>query len=97
MLKVVIKPFFRIKDILGKPLLEMEVAEGTTVGELLVHLVEAHGPKLERELIDSENGRIKSSYAILINGKISTQFPEGLHLSLKDGDIISIMIISAGG
>ncbi len=97
MLRIAIKPFFRIKEIIGKALLEMEVTEGTTVNELLIHLIEAYGPEFERELVDSEKGGIKSSYAILINGKISTQFPEGLHISVKDSDIISIMIISAGG
>ena len=94
---VAIKPFLRIQEIIGKPLLEMDVAEGTTVNELLMQLVEAYGPEFERELFDSEKGGIKSSYAILINGKISTQFPEGLYISVKDSDIISIMIILAGG
>lgn len=94
---VAIKPFFRIQEIIGKPLLEMDVAEGITVNELLMQLVEVYGPELERELSDFKKGRIRPPYTIWINGKMSTQFPEGLDTPLKDKDIISIMIVLAGG
>ena len=44
-----------IKEIIGKTLLEMEVAEGTTVNELLMQLAEAYGPELETDVHLIEN------------------------------------------
>ena len=97
MISVEVKPFFDIKEIIRKPHLEMEVEEGTTVEGLLMQLVETYGPELRKVLIDPETGEIESHYMILINGKGTFQFPEGINMSLEDGDVISILMFLTGG
>ena len=95
MITVQVKSF--IKEIIGKPYLEIEVEEGTTAKQLLIQLVQNQSPKVRNNLFNPETGEIYPHYMILINGKETFRLPWGIHTPLKSGDVVSILIFLAGG
>ena len=68
--------------------------QGDTVEELLANLnSQYHGIK---EMLYDEEGRIKPSFSLFVNGKI-VKIIKKEKILLKDGDEILIMQLIAGG
>jgi molybdopterin converting factor small subunit len=68
---------------------------GRTVSNLIEHIVDRYGPKVRKFLLD-KSGRLDISFQVLLNGKewISRKKMKRI---LKDGDIVRIMMLVAGG
>ena len=94
---VEVKPLFKLREVLGTSCLKMEVSDGTTVEGLMMKLVETSGPEFRKAFIDSETGEIGPQRLILLNEKPIFQLPDEIHTLLKDGDVISMMIVLRGG
>jgi len=94
-MRVTVKFFTALREILGKREEVLEFSKGTTIKELLKHLSESYGQAFE-EYIYNERGRAKSHLQFLINGKSITTL-KGFETKLKDGDKIAIIPPVGGG
>ena len=94
-MKVTVKFFTTLREIVGKKEEEFEFSKGTTIKEVLRHLSESYG-RTFKEYIYNEKGRIKSHLEFLINGKSITTL-QGFETKLKDGDKIAIIPPVGGG
>jgi MoaD family protein len=68
---------------------------GTTVGDLLDHLVKRYGKKARDAMYD-ENGALDPVIQIVVNGKDWLK-EEHLDTPLKEGDQVVLMALLAGG
>jgi len=94
-MRVTVKFFTALREIVGKKEEEFEFSKGTTVKELLKHLSENYGQAF-KEYIYTEKGRARSYLEFLINGKSITTL-KGFETKLKDGDKIAIIPPVGGG
>lgn len=97
MIAVQVKPFFNLKEIIGKPVLEMQVERGTTLLALLEQLMEIYGSKLQEALMDPQTGDLRPIYRILVSGRDVRLLDQGLHTPLKGGEVISLLQAVSGG
>jgi molybdopterin synthase sulfur carrier subunit len=88
-----IKAFANFADILGKDL-NIEVAEGCTIKELLDDLISSR-PRLQSALFD-ESGLIRE-YVILMKNRKNINSMGGLDKPLAEGDEVAILPPVAGG
>jgi molybdopterin synthase sulfur carrier subunit len=95
LLKVQVKAFARIRDVLGSEV-ELEVHEDMTVGDLLDELVKKYGDEFKRQIFDSEIGKLRSYVRILLNGR-DIDFLNGLGTKLNNGDVLALFPPIAGG
>ena len=94
-MKVTVKFFTTLREIVGKPQEEIELSEAVTVDELLQKLGEKYGEKFTRYVYD-EKGKVRGYLHFLINGKsITTQ--QGLETKLKENDVLAILPPVGGG
>jgi len=94
-MRVTVKFFTALREIVGKKEEEFEFSKGTTIKEVLRHLSESYG-RTFKEYIYNEKGRIKSHLEFLINGKSITTL-QGFETKVKDGDKIAIIPPVGGG
>jgi len=94
-MRVTVKFFTSLREIVGKKEEEFEFSKGTTIKEVLKHLSENYG-KAFKEYIYNERGRVKSHLQFLINGKSITTL-KGFETKLNDGDKIAIIPPVGGG
>jgi MoaD family protein len=94
-MRVTVKFFTALREIVGKKEEEFEFSKGTTIRELLKHLSESYGQAF-KEYIYSERGRVKSHLEFLVNGKSITTM-KGFETKLDDGDKIAIIPPIGGG
>jgi MoaD family protein len=71
---------------------ELEVT-GTTVGEALDAVFDAHGDLRERI---TQNGDLRRFVNVYVSGE-DIRFQQGLDTALKDGDEVTILPAVAGG
>jgi molybdopterin synthase sulfur carrier subunit len=95
MLKVQIKAFARIRDVMGSEV-KLEIHEDTTVGDLLNELIKKYGDAFKRQIFNPETGKLQSYVRILLNGR-DIDFLNGLETRLNDGDVIALFPPIAGG
>lgn len=94
-MKVTVKFFTTLREIVGEPQKKIELSETVTVGELLQLLGEKYGEPFIRYVYD-EKGIVKGHLHFLINGKsITTQ--QGLKTKLKENDTLAILPPVGGG
>jgi len=66
---------------------------GATVGECLKEIV-SRFPAIESKLFDKK-GKLLNYIEIYVNAK--TSYPEELAMPVKDGDVLTIILMIAGG
>ncbi|MFQ6074075.1 MAG: ubiquitin-like small modifier protein 1 [Candidatus Bathyarchaeia archaeon] len=94
-MKVTVKFFTTLREIVGKPQEQIELPEAVTVNELLQQLGKEYGEKFSRYVYD-EKGAVRGHLHFLINGKsVTTQ--QGLKTKLKENDILAILPPVGGG
>jgi len=94
-LKVKVKYFTYLRELIGKREEEYEFEKELTIGELIKFIAEKYGKEAERYLFE-ENGRLKEILSFLVNGK-SIMSLDGPKTKLKDGDIVAIIPPVGGG
>ena len=88
------KSFGPIRRLLGKPVLEIEVPEGSSVLQV-VETIAALGGQALRDLI-LDNGQISGNLIVILNKRdISTL--GGNNISVNEGDEIAILPHVQGG
>jgi molybdopterin synthase sulfur carrier subunit len=96
MIRIKVKPFFYLKELLGAKELILELPAEATVLEVIEELTRRSNHALKEAIIDSNTGQIKPYYRILLEGR-DLSCLGGLNTKLSDGDIISLFPPVAGG
>jgi molybdopterin synthase sulfur carrier subunit len=92
-MKVKIEVYGYLRDLVGWKSVELDLAEDSTIGQLLELLV---NQKPEVKGLLFEEGDLRSYLKVLVNGK-DYRLLGGLKAKLKDGSIISIFPPVGGG
>ncbi|HID61975.1 MAG TPA: MoaD/ThiS family protein [Anaerolineae bacterium] len=83
-----------LSRVVGKKELDVNF-EGTTVNDLIDHIVKRYGRKAEEALLD-EKGKLDVTIQVLLNGREWIPH-DRLDTVLKDGDSVALMLMIAGG
>ncbi len=94
-MKVTVKFFTTLREIVGKPQEQIELSEAVTVNEVLQQLVEKYGEKFTL-YVYTERGKVRGHLHFLINGK-SITIQQGLKTKLRKNDILAILPPVGGG
>lgn len=93
MTSIVFRTFGNISTITKQNQMDMEF-EGYTAEDFLKRLIEEFGEDMKKILFP--NGSLSDLIFILINGR-NIEGLEGLDSEIKDGDIVSVLPMTAGG
>jgi len=91
-IKVKVKSFFTMKEIIGKDNEVKLKDENSTVDGLLKELSTLHGEKFAKQILDEKTGNVKF-YRIVVNGRQCSDTER----ILRDGDVIEFYPALAGG
>ena len=83
-----------VSKIVGSKFLSMDFS-GKTVNQLVNELVNKYGQDLRRFLLD-ESGKLDGMFKVLLNKKEWIR-REQMNKILRDGDLVTIMMLVAGG
>ncbi len=89
---ITLRLFASLRDLVGKKEVQVE-REESTLQQLLEEFAQAYGERVHGFLFDSQ-GHVWHSVMLLINGE-----PAGkdLEIPVKSGDVVSILLPTAGG
>ncbi|MEM2280804.1 MAG: MoaD family protein [Candidatus Bathyarchaeia archaeon] len=76
---------------------ELEIAEGASLGDLLLMLAEKYGEPFKKAVYEPGGVDVKQSFIITVNGYLLNQLEKGVQTKLKHGDHIILMSIVSGG
>jgi len=94
-MKIKVKTFANLRDILGAAEMEQELSQGNTLGDLLDALCSTYGKSFEHQIKDRSTGAI-FPFLLLINGKTFRSVAD-LDTPLNEGDVVTIMLPFDGG
>jgi len=94
-IKVKVKFFTTLREIVGKKEEQIELSRSVTVEALLKQLSKKYGKEFEDYVYD-ELGNIRGHLQFLVNGKSITAL-QGFKTKLKEGDQIAILPPVGGG
>lgn len=94
-MKVTVKFFTSLREIVGKAKEEIELSGVVTVGELLRRLGERYGDGFVRYVYD-ERGVVRGHLSFLVNGE-GVAARRGLRTRLRDNDVLAILPPVGGG
>jgi molybdopterin synthase sulfur carrier subunit len=93
-LKITIKVFANLREIIGQEELKIDIASGDTVGNALSKLIKNY-PAL-KEIIFNEKGEVSRYLNVFINGR-NIRAAKGLDTILKEDDKIILFPPLGGG
>lgn len=96
LISITVQTILDLKRILGKREIGLVVPEGSTVQDLLAHMVGKWGQALSSYLFEPETGRLFSHIQIMVNGR-SIGFLNGMETVLREHDDVLILPPAAGG
>lgn len=96
MLEVTVKFFATLREILGKKEDKLELAENSTIEDLLEKLSQKHGDKFIDYVYDKKTKSPRNHLQFLIDS-VNIHTMQGLKTKLKDGNIIAIVPPVGGG
>ncbi len=94
-MKVTVKFFTTLREIVGKPQEQVELPEVATVDRLLQHLRKKYGKEFTR-YVYNRTGTVQGHLHFLINGK-SIATLQGFKTKLNENDNIAILPPVGGG
>jgi MoaD family protein len=93
-MRVVFKSFGQLRRILGDPMVEVDIPEGSTVRMVIERIIELGGPELERYVMSGN--RISGNLILLLN-KRDIDTLSGEDTLVKDGDELAVLPHVQGG
>jgi MoaD family protein len=87
--------FAMAREMVGVSSLELSVAEGLTVRQLLERLAERY-PPLRQNWLDA-HGRLHADVPLFVNGRNPRLLPQGLETPLASDDVLSVFSPVASG
>ena len=94
-MRIEVRSILKLREALGGDHF-LEVPEGTTVGGLLVKLMETRGEALSPHLFDPDTNLPLPHVRIMVNGQ-TIGFLNGLKTILNEGDEVLLLPLVAGG
>ena len=94
-IRVKVKFFTTLREIVGKREEQIEFSQVVTVEELLKQLTQKYGKKFKDYVYD-EKGEVRSHLHFLINGQSTTTLQD-FKTKLREGDQIAILPPVGGG
>ena len=85
-----------IRSRVGKNEEQYDVADGSSLGDLLKILAKNYGEKLHSLLEVRNESRLDPTFITTINGILKDPL-RGSSVTLKDGDIVTFMTLISGG
>lgn len=95
LIKVSVKLFLTLREIVGEKVIDMELPERSTVIDLANSMARKYGRAFSKYAFD-EKHQIQEFLNFLVNGK-NIKYLDGLKTTLNDGDSITILPPAAGG
>ena len=94
-MKIKVKTFANLRDIVGKSEIDYEIKQGNTLRYLLDNMCQKYGKPFEHQIKDRSTGAIVP-FLLLINGKTFRSVAD-LDTPLNEGDVVTIMLPFDGG
>ena len=94
-MKVKVKTFANLRDIIGESEIDYEMEQGNTLGNLLENMCQKYGKPFEHQIKDRSTGAIVP-FLLLINEKTFRSIAD-LNTLINEGDVITIMLPFDGG
>jgi MoaD family protein len=94
-MKVTVRSFANIKDVLGAPEITAELPQAATLADLLRLLSGTYGPAFDRQVKDQTSGELVP-FLILVNGATYRSVAD-MSVPVQDGDVVTLMIPFDGG
>ena len=94
-MKVEVRAFATLSNLVGGGFLEVELPEGSTVGDLLAELARRLGRPF-REAVMEEDGHLSKYVKVFVSGRDIDSL-SGLDTTLKDGDEVALLPPAGGG
>jgi MoaD family protein len=96
-LRIKVEYLGHIKNILGnKRLEEVEMANDSSVTDLLVKLSDKYGEPFRQAVYETGGTDVKSNFIATVNGYLLNQL-SGVKTRLKNGDHVILMPVVSGG
>lgn len=92
-MNVTLRAFADYREIVGREM-QLSLAEGKTVGEVIAGLCGRY-PPLQKEMFDTA-GKLKEFINIFVNGR-NIAFLDDMATPLANGDVVSLFPPVAGG
>jgi len=93
--KIKVKTFANLREIIGKSEIDYEIEEGSTLGDLLENMCQRYGTSFEHQIKDRSTGVIVP-FLLLINEKNFRSIAD-LNTPITEGDTVTIMLPFDGG
>jgi len=95
-MKITVKFFASVREIVGKKEETIELPEGATVETVLQKLVQNYGPKFKDYVYDEKLQTPRNHLQFLVDGRSVTTL-EGIKTKLRDGNQFAIIPPVGGG
>jgi sulfur-carrier protein len=95
-MKITIHTILEIKQALGRRLIEIDLPQDSTVGDLLAYMKKRWGEKLKSRLFNPDDGEVLEHLRIMVNGQ-TIRYLKGMNTLLNEGDEVLIMPLVSGG
>ena len=94
-MKIKVKTFANMRDIVGNSEIEYELEQENTLGNLLENMCQRYGKPFEHQIKNRATGAMVP-FLLLINGKTFRSIAD-LDAPLHEGDVVTIMLPFDGG
>lgn len=96
-LRVKVEYLGHIRNLIGcERVEEIEVADGSSLADLLMALSEKYGESFQKAVYEKSGADVKPNFIITINGYLLNQL-NGVETKLKNNDHVVLMPIVSGG
>jgi len=95
-MKVTVKLFAKLKEIVGNQELEVNLPERADIRNLLEKLSKDYGADFDNYIIDDRTRMVRQYLQIVVDGKY-TSTSEKLGAKLRDGSVVAILPPIGGG
>lgn len=95
-MKITLHTILGIKEIVGNRLTEIDLPQGSTIGDFLNYMKDKWGDKLVGRLFDPNSGAVLPYVRIMVNGQ-TIDYLQGTETLLKEGDEVLILPPVSGG
>lgn len=96
MIRVTARTALHLATLLGGREVELEVPEGSTVGDVLAQLARRMGEQATPALVDPASGRPQRHLRIMLNGR-DIGVVGGLEAVVREGDDVLVLPPAGGG
>jgi molybdopterin synthase sulfur carrier subunit len=93
---VKVRTILTLKTIMGSGEIELPVADGSTLGQLIVTLVNRYGDDLASHLYEPNSKNLRSYIRLMVNGR-DIAFLNGMETVLRNADEVLILPPVSGG